>query len=241
MRTNLIPMFLITAMAFATTSCVGAADGASSTVTVTSTVRVTATPLGTSEKVQRQTAAFEKCSVSEKGISMDVGQTTGDCAALAPISIDHPEYGAQDFSVGLQASAAGLIYIRYWLLDPDGDVVKTKRSKEIGYGFHIENLRNDGSGNITYSYDPGRDDGCVALRPEGDWFAGFGTDPLQVGKGEEPYVTRFYGAIWTDTDGDDTYEILQYRYEDPDGEFPPTVYEWNGDDYERTDAPVPDL
>ncbi|WP_443349212.1 hypothetical protein [Arthrobacter rhombi] len=240
MRSKLLAI-LIPVLALTMVSCVASHKGAAPTVTVTATVTTPARHAAISETMKRETDAFKRCSFNDDGISMDNTREAGECSAISAIRIDHPDYGDTDFSVGLEASDEGDFHIRYWLVNLDGNVVKTKRSKEFGHVFSIGDLRNDGSGNIIYSYNPGRTDGCVALRPDGGWFQGFGTDPLEVGKGKLPYQTRFYDAIWTDPDGDDTYEILQNQYEDPEGDYPPTVYEWDSSDYVPAEVPVPDL
>lgn len=165
--------------------------------------------------------------------------TSSDCQFLTPLLINHETYGDSWFVLGSRVSADAP-ELAYWLLSADGQLFE-HRSGEGDASRYLEAPQLDGSGNIIYTFNPGRSDGCVALRPEGVWFADFGTDPLQVPEGELDYLTRFYGCQWTDEDGDGTKEILYMPTGGATENPQPMSYKWNGSGYvEDGYRPFPD-
>lgn len=178
-----------------------------------------------------QTREFNGCADGGDSSSYGAPPLPGGCIALTPLPLNHPKYGEGLFAVGLTA-AGEEISLAYWFLDSDGIVLQVRTADLGGLTYELTAPKLDGSGNIIFSYNPGRSDGCVALQPNGDWFEGFGTDPMTAPDPEVPYGTRFYGCDWVDEDQDGTMEILFL----PSGsgaydETPPEMFAWNGADY----------
>lgn len=188
----------------------------------------------------KMTTDLEQCEDFGSSIPYNSGYDMGaGCQVLDPVTFNHPAYGQVDFVLGTQI-VNSTPNLTYWLVSGDGQVL-SRRSSEGDAGRQLEAPKLDGSGNIIYTYNPGRSDGCVALRPKSDWFEGFGTDPMQV-PGETPdYGTRFYGCQWTDEDDDGEKEILYMPSGGADDVYQPESFRWNGEDYVSNGyRPLPD-
>lgn len=190
---------------------------------------------------QRQTRQLEQCDKYDTDFIFHDPEmlSDGDCKVLPPVTFTHPKYGESHFFLGAVKSG-DTRGVSYWLTDTSGKVLQ-KRSSEDYAGYYVSAPQMDGSGNITYLYNPGRDDACVALKPKDDWFEGFGTDPQQVPEGTMDYATKFYGCEWLDEDNDGTKEIL---YRPGFGMYDirqPILFKWDGNDYiEDRYYPFPD-
>lgn len=180
---------------------------------------------------EKLTLEFQKC--TDYGASIPYGSgsdsASDGCQILTPVEINHPTYGQVGFVLGVQI-VDDEHEITYWLLDSEDRVIARRSSKgDAGHALEAPTL--DGSGNIIYTYNPGRSDGCVALRPSGSWFEGFGTDPMQAPDYEIDYNTRFYGCQWTDEDGDGVKEILFMPTGGATENPQPISFKWDGSDY----------
>lgn len=177
------------------------------------------------------TQEFQECREygTSNPYSADSDSASDGCQILTPVKFNHPTYGQVSFVLGAQ-SVNGESNLTYWLLDSEDRVI-ARRSTEGYAGRSLEAPTLDGSGNIIYTYNPGRSDGCVALRPSGDWFEGFGTDPMQVLDDAVDYDTRFYGCEWADEDGDGVKEILFMPTGGATENPQPISYKWDGSDY----------
>lgn len=178
------------------------------------------------------TEAFYRCDVIEDYIEYRQEFEDGQCAILPPLEINHPSYGETSFALGVTAEGDG-VRNTYWLLDDQGEVIE-RRLGEVDGTWFLGAPQLDDSGNIIYMYNPGRSDGCVALRPEGEWFEGFETDPLQVSDPKSDYDTRFYGCKWVEGESG-SMDIVYIPSGGATFNPNPEVFTWNGEDYEKVD------
>lgn len=173
---------------------------------------------------------YRSCTKLVDSFNRDDVWVPGQCHSLPAVEFAHPQYGQAWFIMGMAKGDDLDNTLIYWILDEHG-ATQTQRQRALDDNFYVSAPVLDGSGNIIYTFNPGRSNGCVALHPQANWFEGFGTDLLEVSDSETSYATRFYGCHWMDDDLDGTKEIFFQPSGGADYIAPQQIYTWNGSEY----------
>lgn len=112
--------------------------------------------------------------------------------------------------------------------------IRFRRDWQWGTDIGLNDPATDASGNVFVTYNPGRYDGVIVLRPVPYGLESFGSLPgYEEYSGPGPFG---YYAELVDDDGDGLLEILQYDNDcTPScagGTVTTTRYAWTGSDYQ---------
>jgi len=160
------------------------------------------------------------------------GACIEECGVVGISPMRHSQLGAL-WLVTLQDPSGSA----YGILDRAGQVL---RSGSIMNTSEIRAIGQDAAGTYFLSFNPGRYDGVVVLRPTTTGYTDLGSDATASGAME----MRFYPAWTEDDDGDGILSVVVGHaegYNDPDGSSWTVEHEWNGTDFipMSTSAPTP--
>ena len=160
------------------------------------------------------------------GLAQDVPRPPG--SETGRVSFSHPTWGASTLVTTVLAPEwGGFLHV----VDAGGTVRWSRAVTEVFPGELRPHAPDaDALGHLFVTFDPGRYDGVIVLRPVAGGFEDFGTLPPP---GE--YATRFYSARAVDLDGDGRLEVVvQLNDCHPscaEGRVTETTYAWDGTDY----------